>query len=123
MKNALLSFYIIRLCDTSWYLNLLLNEGMHILKLKVHLTPNCFFAIIIRLILWSNFVKKILDLVKSSNFYAPSKLSFQWFATVHGESGENVSCDIKSRTNALAVPVRSSIFYECSGDFAAQVFR
>ena len=33
--------------------------------------------------------KKIFDLVKSSNFYAPSKPSFQWFATAHGESGES----------------------------------
>ena len=33
--------------------------------------------------------KKNFDLVKSSNFYAPSKPSFQWFATAHGESGES----------------------------------
>ena len=56
------------------------------------------------------------------NFSAPSKPSFQWFATAHGESGESVSCDIKSRTNG-SVPVRSSIFHECSSDFAPQVFR
>ena len=77
----------------------------------------------IRLILWSNLTKKFFYLVKSSNFYAPSKPSFQWFATAHGESGESVRCDVKSRTNASAVPVRSSIFYECSSDFTAQVFR
>ena len=73
--------------------------------------------------MWSNLAKRIFDWVKSSNFYAPSKPSFQWFATAHGESGESVSFDVKSRTNALAVPVKSSIFYECSSDFAAQVFR
>ena len=66
--------------------------------------------------------KKFFDLVKSSNFYAPSK-PFQWFATAHGESGESVSCDVKSRTNASALPVSSSIFCECSGKFAVQVFR
>ena len=71
-------------------------------------------------------MKFFFDLVKSSNFYAPSKPSFQWFATAHGESGESVSCDVKSRTNASAVsvvPVRSSIFYEYSSDFAAPIFR
>ena len=31
-------------------------------------------------------------------------------------------CDAKSRMNASAAPVRSSIFHECSRDFAAQVF-
>ena len=44
--------------------------------LKVHLTPKIFFAKIIRLILWSNLAKNFFDLVKSSNFYAPSKPSF-----------------------------------------------
>ena len=43
-----------------------------------------FFAKIIRLILWSNLAKNIFDLVKSSNFNAPSKyvkmLPF-WFTT------------------------------------------
>ena len=67
--------------------------------------------------------KKIFDLIKSSNFYGPSKPSFQWFATAHGESGVSESCDVKSRTNASAVPVRSSILHECRGYFAAQVFR
>ena len=73
--------------------------------------------------MWSNLAKKFFDLVKSSNFHAPSKTEFQWFATAHGESGESVSCDVKSRTNASALPVSSSIFCECSGKFAAQVFR
>ena len=67
--------------------------------------------------------KKIFDLIKSSNFYGPSKPSFQWFATAHGESGESESCDVKSRTNASAVPVRYSILHECRSYFAAQVFR
>ena len=90
--------------------------------LKVHLTAKKCFAKIIRLILWSNLAKYFFDLVKSSNFYAPSKPGFQWFATAHEESNESVSCDVKSRTHASAVPLRSSIFYECSCDFAAQVF-
>ena len=30
---------------------------------------------------------------------------------------------VKSRKNAFAVPVRSSILHECRSDFAAQVFR
>ena len=67
--------------------------------------------------------KKFFDLIKSSNFYGPSKPSFQWFATAHGESEESESCDVKSRTNASAVPVRSSILHECRSYFAAQVFR
>ena len=33
------------------------------------------------LILWSNLAQTYFDLVKSSNCYAPSKLSFKWFAT------------------------------------------
>ena len=52
-----------------------------ILLFKVHLTPKFFFAKIIRLIFWSNLAQKFFDLVKSSNFYAPSKPSFRWFAT------------------------------------------
>ena len=75
-----------------------------------------------RLILWSNLAQKAFDLVKSSNFYAPSKLSFQWFAATHGESGERYSCDVKSRSNASAVPVRSSVLHGCRSHFAAQVF-
>ena len=51
---------------------------------EVHLTPHFFFAKTIKLILLSNLVQKFFDLVKSSNFYAPSKYvkmpSF-WFAT------------------------------------------
>ena len=51
---------------------------------KVHLAPKIFFAKIIRLISWSNVAQKFFDLVKSSNFYAPSKYvkmrSF-WFVT------------------------------------------
>ena len=56
---------------------------------KVHLTPNFFFAEIIRLLLWSNLAQKFFDLVKSSNFYVPSKPSFRWFVTAQGESGES----------------------------------
>ena len=41
--------------------------------IKVHLTPKIFFAKIIRLISWSNVAQKFFELVKSSNFYAPSK--------------------------------------------------
>ena len=44
--------------------------------------------IIIKLILWCKLAQKLFDLVKSSNCYAPSKPSFEWFATAHGESGE-----------------------------------
>ena len=50
---------------------------------KVHLTPKIFFAKIIRLISWSNVAQKVFDLVKSSNFYAPSKYVKMrpfWFA-------------------------------------------
>ena len=51
---------------------------------KVRLTPNIFFAKIIRLVSWSNVVQKIFEVVKSSNLYAPSKyikmLPF-WFVT------------------------------------------
>ena len=69
-------------------------------------------------------MQKFFGLVESSNFYALSKPSFQsWFVAAHGESGKSQSCDVKSRTNASAVPVRSSIFHECSSDFGAQVFR
>ena len=53
-------------------------------KLKVHLTPKFFFAKTIKLILLSNLVQKLFDLVKSSNFYAPSKYVKMppfWFAT------------------------------------------
>ena len=57
--------------------------------LKVHLTPKIFFAKTIKLILWSNVPQKFFDLVKSSNFCAPLKLSFVWFTTEHGESGES----------------------------------
>ena len=55
----------------------------------LHLTPKFFFAKIIKLILWSNLPQKFYDLVKSSNFCAPSKPSFEWFATAHGESGDS----------------------------------
>ena len=81
-----------------------------------------FFAKIIKLILWSNLAKKFFDLIKSSNFYGPSKPSFQWFATAHGESGESESCDVKSRMNASAVPVRSSILHECEELFCCTSF-
>ena len=53
-------------------------------NIKVHLTPKIFFAKIIRLISWSNEVQKFFELVKSSNFYAPSKYVKTppfWFAT------------------------------------------
>ena len=40
----------------------------------MHLSPKIFFTKIIRLISWSNLVQKFFDLVKSSNFYAPSNL-------------------------------------------------
>ena len=53
-------------------------------NIKVHLTPKIFFAKIIRLISWSNEVQKFFELVKSSNFYAPSKYVKMppfWFAT------------------------------------------
>ena len=56
---------------------------------KVHLTPQIFFAKIIKLILWSIVPQKCFDLVKSSNFCAPLKPSFVWFTTEHGESGES----------------------------------
>ena len=52
-------------------------------KLKVHLTPNFFFAKTINLILWSNLAQKFFDLVKSLNFYALSKyvkVPLFWFA-------------------------------------------
>ena len=91
--------------------------------IKVHLTLTFFFAKIIRLSLWSNLAQKFFDLVKSSNFYSPSIPSFQWFVTVHGESGESLSCDVKSGTKASAVPVRSYILHECRSHFAAQAFR
>ena len=90
--------------------------------LKVHLTSKTFFTKIVNLILWSKLTQKFLDLVKSLSFYAPSKLSFEWFTAAHRESGERQSCDVKSRTNASPVPVRSSILHECRSDFAAQVF-
>ena len=51
---------------------------------KVHLTPKIFFAKIIRLISWSNVAQKIFELVKFSDFYAPSKYFKMrpfWFAT------------------------------------------
>ena len=56
--------------------------------------------------------KKVFDLIKSSNFYGPSKPSFQWFATAHGESGVSESCDVKSRTNASAVPVTGGVGHD-----------
>ena len=57
--------------------------------LKVHLTPKNFFAKIVKLILWSKLAQKFFDLVKSSSFYAPSKPSFEWFMTVHGNLGRD----------------------------------
>ena len=51
---------------------------------KVHLTPKFFFADMIRSIFLSNVAQKHFKLVKSSNFYAPSKcviLPPFWFAT------------------------------------------
>ena len=51
---------------------------------KVQLTPKIFFAEIIRLVSWSNVTQKFFELVKSSNFYAPSKYVKMppfWFAT------------------------------------------
>ena len=53
-------------------------------SVKVHLTPKIFFAKIIRLVSWSNVAQKFFELVKSSNFYAPSKYVKMppfWFAT------------------------------------------
>ena len=76
----------------------------------------------IKLILWSKLAQKCFDLVKSSKLYAPSKPSFKWFATAHGESGERSSCDVKSRTNASSVLVRSSILHGCRSNFTTQVF-
>ena len=64
-------------------------KSCNISEFKVHLTPKIFFAKIIRLILWSNLAQTFFDLVKSSNFYAPPKPSFRWFATAQGESGES----------------------------------
>ena len=52
--------------------------------LKVHLTPKRFFAKIIRLVSWSNVEQNFFELVKSSNFYAPSKYVKMppfWFVT------------------------------------------
>ena len=79
-------------------------------------------AKIIKLILWSKLAQTFFDLVKSSSFYAPSKPSFEWFTTAHGEYGERQSRDVKSRTNASAFPVRSSILHGCRSDFNTQVF-
>lgn len=56
---------------------------------EVHLTSFFSLAKIITLILWSNLPPKVFDLVKSSNFYAPSKPRFELFTTKHGESGES----------------------------------
>ena len=53
-------------------------------SLKVYLTPKIFFAKTIKLILLSNLTEKFFDLVKSSNFNAPSKYVKMppfWFAT------------------------------------------
>ena len=58
------------------------------IEVKVHLTPNIFFARIIRLILWSNLAQNFFYLVKSSNFYAPSK-EFQMVRERARESGES----------------------------------
>ena len=68
---------------------------------KVHLTPNFFFAKIIRLISWSNVAQKFLELVKSSNFYAPSKYVKMppfWFATEFNGAWVEAGCDVNSRT-------------------------
>ena len=40
-----------------------------------------------------------------------------------GNLGRVKAVTLKSRTNASAVPVRSSILHGCKSDFAAQVFR
>ena len=58
--------------------------SMIVVIIKVHLTPNIFFAKITRLISWSNVAQKFFELVKSSNFYAPPKYVKMrpfWFAT------------------------------------------
>ena len=58
-----------------------------LVNFKVHLTPKNFFAKIIRRFLWSNLAKKFFDLVKSSNFDAPSKPSFNGLRPRMGNLG------------------------------------
>ena len=59
---------------------------MHVFDIN-YSAPNTknSFAKIIKLILWSNMAQTFFDLVKSLNFYAPSKYVQMppfWFATV-----------------------------------------
>ena len=64
----------------------------------MHLTPKFFFAKTIKLILWSNLAQKFFDLVKSSNFYAPSKCCYFGSRPSLNEHGSRAGCDVKSRT-------------------------
>ena len=66
--------------------------------LKVHLTAKFFFAKTIKLILWGNLAQTFFDLVKSSNFYAPSK--YRYFGSLPSltERGSRAECEVKSRT-------------------------
>ena len=98
--------------------HVMLHE-LNALHLKVHLTPKCFYAKTIKLILWSIVLQKFFDLVKSSNFCAPLKPSFVSFTNEHGESGESKA--------VTSIPERKTVWpftlSERRGLFAAQVSR
>ena len=101
----------------------LMKHTSRFILFKVHLRLFFFSLNYGSLCFCSNLPKKVIDSVKFSNFYAPSKPSFGWFATAHGETRESKGCDVKSRTNATAVPVRSSKSHECRRHFAMQFSR
>jgi len=73
-------------------------------------------AKIMKLIFWSNLPQKCFDLVKSSIFCARRNQVVDGSRPRMGIWGE-LSCDVKSRTNALAMSVRSYKSHECQRHF------
>ena len=57
-----------------------------------------------------NLAQKCFDFVKSSNFYVPSKPSFQWFTTVHVESGESLKAVTSNREQTLQLSQAGLLF-------------
>ena len=63
--------------------------------------------------LWSNLPQNVLDLVKTSIFYAPLKSSLEWFATAHKGVWVESGFDVKSRTNFVKFSLRGLQNYKC----------
>ena len=63
--------------------------GFQISAIRGQSTPDTNYAFTKIMRVWSKLAHFFFDLVKSSNFYAPSKPSFEWSATAHGEARES----------------------------------